>query len=53
VIHGGDFASLYSLDCWSLKFESLAKTFRVIAYDKLGQGLTDNPPVRLYVQVRA
>ena len=48
LIHGGDFASLYSLDCWSLNLESLAQTFRVVAYDKPGQGHTDNPPGHRY-----
>jgi 2-hydroxy-6-oxo-6-(2'-carboxyphenyl)-hexa-2,4-dienoate hydrolase len=43
LIHGGQFGSLYSLDCWSLNFEALAREFRVIAFDRLGQGHTDNP----------
>lgn len=43
LFHGGQYASLYSLDAWSLALPSLAKRFRVVAVDKLGQGHTDNP----------
>jgi 2-hydroxy-6-oxo-6-(2'-carboxyphenyl)-hexa-2,4-dienoate hydrolase len=43
LIHGGQFGSLYSLDCWSLVLGPLAQHFRVIAFDKLGQGHTDPP----------
>jgi 2-hydroxy-6-oxonona-2,4-dienedioate hydrolase len=43
LIHGGQFGSLYSLDCWSLNLHALASTFRVIAFDRLGQGHTDPP----------
>ncbi len=40
LIHGGWFASLYSLDCWSLNLPVLEREFRVVAFDKLGQGHT-------------
>ncbi len=43
LIHGGGFGSLYSLDGWSLNLRRLAARFRVIAFDKLGQGHTGNP----------
>jgi Predicted hydrolases or acyltransferases (alpha/beta hydrolase superfamily) len=43
LLHGGDFGSLYSLAGWSLNLESLARRFRVVAFDKLGQGGTANP----------
>ena len=43
LVHGGQFGSMYSLDCWSLVLGSLAQHFRVIAFDKLGQGHTDPP----------
>lgn len=43
LIHGGQFGSGYSLDCWSLNLRSLAKHYRVLAFDRLGQGWTDNP----------
>jgi pimeloyl-ACP methyl ester carboxylesterase len=43
LIHGGQFGSLYSLDCWSLNLDDLAAHFRVVAFDKLGQGHTGIP----------
>lgn len=43
LFHGGHFGTLYSMDAWSLNLSSLAQHFRVIAFDKLGQGYTDNP----------
>ena len=43
LVHGGGFGSLYSLDGWSLNLPHLAERFRVIAFDKLGQGHTGNP----------
>lgn len=44
LLHGGDFAFVDSLDCFSLNFPELQQHFRVLALDKLGQGHTDNPP---------
>jgi 2-hydroxy-6-oxo-6-(2'-carboxyphenyl)-hexa-2,4-dienoate hydrolase len=43
LIHGGLFGSLYSLDCFSLNFHGLAHRFRVVAFDRLGQGHTGSP----------
>jgi 2-hydroxy-6-oxonona-2,4-dienedioate hydrolase len=43
LFSGGEFASLYSLDAFSLNLPALARHFRVIAVDKLGQGHSDNP----------
>ena len=43
LFHGGQYGSTYSLDSWSLAIPALAKHFRVIAVDKLGQGYTDSP----------
>ena len=43
LVHGGGFGSLYSLDCWSLNLAALERQFRVVAFDKLGQGHTGNP----------
>jgi pimeloyl-ACP methyl ester carboxylesterase len=43
LIHGGDFGSLYSLDAWSLVLPALTTRFRVVAFDKLGQGYTADP----------
>ncbi len=47
LIHGGVFGSNDAADCsldWALNFDALARWFHVYALDKLGQGLTDNPP---------
>jgi 2-hydroxy-6-oxo-6-(2'-carboxyphenyl)-hexa-2,4-dienoate hydrolase len=44
LVHGGGFGSLYSLDCWSSVLGPLGLDFRVVAFDKLGQGHTGNPP---------
>lgn len=46
LIHGGNFGSLYSLDAWSLNLAGLSPDFHVYAFDKLGQGYTDNPKSR-------
>jgi 2-hydroxy-6-oxo-6-(2'-carboxyphenyl)-hexa-2,4-dienoate hydrolase len=43
LVHGGGFGSLYSLDAWSLNLPTLATRFRVVAFDKIGQGHTGNP----------
>jgi 2-hydroxy-6-oxo-6-(2'-carboxyphenyl)-hexa-2,4-dienoate hydrolase len=43
LVHGGGLGSLYSLDAWSLNVRALAAQFRVVAFDKLGQGHTGNP----------
>jgi 2-hydroxy-6-oxonona-2,4-dienedioate hydrolase len=43
LVHGGQFGALYSLDAWSLNLEPLERDFRVVAFDRLGQGHTDNP----------
>lgn len=47
LIYGGNFGtsdSASSSYTWSENFRALAERFRVIAFDKLGQGFTDNPP---------
>ncbi len=46
LIHGGVFGSNDAADCspdWALNFDALARWFHVHAFDRLGQGLTDNP----------
>jgi 2-hydroxy-6-oxonona-2,4-dienedioate hydrolase len=46
-IYGGNFGtadSASSAYTWSENFCALSKRFRVVAFDKLGQGFTDNPP---------
>ncbi|MEE2822914.1 MAG: alpha/beta hydrolase [Acidobacteriota bacterium] len=45
LIHGGRFGfPSYSADVWDLNIAGLSKYFHVYAFDKLGQGYTDNPP---------
>ena len=48
LLHGGEIGSLYSLDGWSLNLPTLARDFRVIALDRLGQGWTANPASEVY-----
>ena len=43
LVHGGAFGRTYSLDAWSLNLGGLAKRFKVVAFDRLGQGHTGNP----------
>ena len=44
LIHGGRFGfPSYSADVWGLNLEGLSQHFHVWAFDKLGQGYTDNP----------
>jgi pimeloyl-ACP methyl ester carboxylesterase len=46
-IYGGNFGtgeSASSAYTWNLQLAGLADRFRVIAFDKLGQGFTGNPP---------
>jgi len=43
LVHGGHFGTLYALDAWSLNLDALARRYRVLAFDRLGQGHTDNP----------
>jgi len=43
LVGGGHFGSPYAASDWDLNLPALAKDFRVIALDKLGQGFTDNP----------
>lgn len=43
LVHGGDFGSHYALDAWGPVVAPLARRFRVVAFDKLGQGGTGAP----------
>ena len=46
LFHGSHFGTMDACDSavdWELNFDGLARWFRVIAVDKLGQGHTDNP----------
>lgn len=43
LIHGGHFGFVDSLDTWSLNLKGLARHFRVLALDRVGQGYTGSP----------
>src|SRR5438270_6741061 len=46
-IYGGNFGtgdSASSAYTWSENFRALSQRFRVLAFDKIGQGFSDNPP---------
>jgi len=43
LVHGGHFGTYESANDWSLNIESLARSFHVLAIDKIGCGFTDNP----------
>lgn len=44
LIHGGQFGMDYDARNWAPIFGALASRYRVLAFDKLGQGETDDPP---------
>jgi 2-hydroxy-6-oxo-6-(2'-carboxyphenyl)-hexa-2,4-dienoate hydrolase len=43
LVHGGHFGVRGGAEDWDLNFHRLAEHHRVVAYDKLGMGFTDNP----------
>lgn len=43
LVHGGHFGLRGGAEDWELNFGPLARHHRVVAYDKLGMGFTDNP----------
>lgn len=43
LVHGGHFGHGGSAEDWEHNFDALAQQYRVLAYDKLGMGFTDNP----------
>ena len=43
LIHGGSYGFYATSMDWNTVFDNLSQSFRVIAFDKLGQGYTDNP----------
>ncbi|MFB6199029.1 MAG: alpha/beta fold hydrolase, partial [Halobacteriaceae archaeon] len=43
LVHGGNWSGHASANRWTRSFEHLANEFRVIAFDRIGCGLTDNP----------
>jgi pimeloyl-ACP methyl ester carboxylesterase len=43
LIHGGTYGSFFNAEDWEHNFDGLAEHFRVIAYDRIGLGFSDNP----------
>ncbi|HEX2154052.1 MAG TPA: alpha/beta hydrolase [Acidimicrobiia bacterium] len=43
LVHGGHYGVRGSAEDWELNFDRLAERHRVVAFDKLGMGFTDNP----------
>ena len=43
LIHGNNWSGSSSANSWSKTFEYLSEEFRVLAVDRIGCGLTDNP----------
>lgn len=43
LLHGGNWSGLSSANIWSTAFDALSDRFRVLAFDRIGCGLTDNP----------
>ncbi|MGM0591943.1 MAG: alpha/beta fold hydrolase [Halobacteriota archaeon] len=43
LIHGGNWNGYSSANSWSATFEYLSDDFRVLAFDRIGCGMTDNP----------
>lgn len=43
VIHGNNPSGSSSANTWSKTFEYLSEEFRVLAFDRIGCGMTDNP----------
>jgi 2-hydroxy-6-oxo-6-(2'-carboxyphenyl)-hexa-2,4-dienoate hydrolase len=43
LIHGGTYGSYFNAEDWELNFDALAEHFRVIAFDRIGLGFSDNP----------
>ena len=43
LIHGNNWSGSSSANTWSKTFEYLSEEFRVLAVDRIGCGLTDNP----------
>ena len=46
LVHGGTIGQFDNVDCaenWELNWDGFTRNYHVFAYDKLGQGYTDNP----------
>ena len=46
LIHGSRFSPWGSANTWTLNIDGLSKRFRVLAADKLGSGMTENPKTK-------
>ena len=45
LIHGAAAGNSSSAEVWSKNFDTFAEKYHVYAFDKLGQGYTDNPKI--------
>jgi pimeloyl-ACP methyl ester carboxylesterase len=43
LVHGGNWGGLSNANTWAASFEHLAEEFQVVAFDRIGCGMTDNP----------
>lgn len=43
LVHGGNWSGLSNANTWSSSFDHLSDEFRVVAFDRIGCGMTDNP----------
>lgn len=43
LVHGGNWSGLSNANTWSTTFGHLTDEFRVVAFDRIGCGMTDNP----------
>lgn len=43
LVHGGNWSGLSNANTWSSSFEHLSENFHVVAFDRIGCGMTDNP----------
>lgn len=43
LLHGGSWTGFTSANTWSRNFAGLGENFRVLALDRVGNGMTDNP----------
>lgn len=43
LVHGGNWSGLSNANTWSTVFDFLSEEFNVVAFDRIGCGMTDNP----------
>ena len=43
LVHGGNWSGLSNANTWAATFDHLADDFHVVAFDRIGCGMTDNP----------